>query len=102
MESGYLSVCDRDKVNIYDGITATITVSEEAVLKGWQIPHTNLCNITLRSQVTQLSMHTLLLNGPMVREYIISLYTVLMSELELNHIEIFNTYHVVEGGNNNV
>ena len=52
VESGYVSVCDGDEVNIYDGSTATITVSEEAVLKGCQCPHTNLCKITLRYQVT--------------------------------------------------
>ena len=33
-EAGYVSVCDGDEVNIYDGGTATITVSEYAVLKG--------------------------------------------------------------------
>ena len=35
-EFGYVSVCDGYKVNIYDGRTATITVSEAALLKGWQ------------------------------------------------------------------
>ena len=33
-EAGYVSICDGNRVNIYDGRTATITVSEEAVLKG--------------------------------------------------------------------
>ena len=33
-EAGYVSVCDGDEVNIYDGQTATITVSEDAVLEG--------------------------------------------------------------------
>ena len=33
-ESGYVSVCDGYEVNIYDGKTATITVSEETFLKG--------------------------------------------------------------------
>ena len=31
-ESGYVSVCDGEEVNIYDGHTAKITVSEKAVL----------------------------------------------------------------------
>ena len=35
-EAGYVSVCHGDEVNIYDGQTATITVSEDAVLKGWR------------------------------------------------------------------
>ena len=41
-EAGYVSVCDGDEVNIYDGWTATITVSEDAVLKGWRCPCTKL------------------------------------------------------------
>ena len=34
-EAGYISVCDGNKVNLYDSQTARIIVSEEAVLKGW-------------------------------------------------------------------
>jgi len=33
-EAGYISICSGDGVNIYDGQTTTITVSEKAVLKG--------------------------------------------------------------------
>ena len=33
VEAGYVSVCDGDEVNIYDGQTEKITVSEDAVLK---------------------------------------------------------------------
>ena len=33
-EMGYISICDGNKINIYDGYTAQIVVSEEAVLKG--------------------------------------------------------------------
>ena len=33
-EAGYVSICNGDKVNIYDGRTATITVSEDVILKG--------------------------------------------------------------------
>ena len=46
-EAAYVSVCDGDEVNIYDGRTATITVSEEAFLKGWRYPHTILWRIPL-------------------------------------------------------
>ena len=35
-EEGYMSICDGDEVKIYYGLTATITVSEYAVLKGWR------------------------------------------------------------------
>ena len=41
-EAGYISVCDRDKVNLCDSRTACIVVSEEAVLKGWFCPHTKM------------------------------------------------------------
>lgn len=41
-EAGYVSICDDKEVNIYDGRTAKIVVSEEAVLKGWRCPYTNL------------------------------------------------------------
>ena len=33
-KAGYVSICDDAEVNIYDGRTVKITVSEEAVLKG--------------------------------------------------------------------
>ena len=46
-EAGYVSVCDGYEVNIYDDRTATITVSDNAVLKGWQCPRTKLWRIPL-------------------------------------------------------
>ena len=41
-KAGYVSICDDAEVNIYDGRTFKITVSEEAVLKGWRCPHTRM------------------------------------------------------------
>ena len=46
-EAGYVSVCNGDEVKIYDGWTETITVSEDAVLKGWRCPRTELWQIPL-------------------------------------------------------
>ena len=57
LEVGYVSICGGYEVNIYDGHTVTITVPEEAVLKGWRCPHTKLWRIPLRAQVTDLNMH---------------------------------------------
>ena len=91
MEAGYVSVCDRFKVNIYDGRTATITVSDEAVLKGWRFPRTKLWRISLRSLVTYLNMHTLILNGPTGNKSLNYLYTVPTPASALGHIETFNT-----------
>ena len=51
-KAGYISICDGKEVNIYDGRTAKITVSEEAVLKGWRCPHQNLWRVPLQSNHT--------------------------------------------------
>ena len=37
-KAGYVFICDDEEVNIYDGRTIKISVSEEAVLKGWRCP----------------------------------------------------------------
>ena len=63
-EAGYVSVCDGNEVNIYNGWTETITVYEDAVLMGWQCPRTKLWRIPLQEQVTDINMYTILLNGP--------------------------------------
>ena len=41
-EAEYVSVCDGDKVSIYDWWSAKITVSDDAVLKGWRCLRTKL------------------------------------------------------------
>ena len=38
-DTGYVFICDGSKVNMYDGQSFKITVSEEAVLKGWICPN---------------------------------------------------------------
>ena len=47
-KAGYVSICDDAEVNIYDGRTVKITVSEEAVLKGWRCPRTCMWRIPLK------------------------------------------------------
>ena len=89
-EVGYVSVCDGDEVQIYYGQTAAITVSEDAALKGWQFPHTKLWRIPLQAQVTDLKMHTLLLNGLTVCESLNSLYTIPTTTSVLAHFNAFN------------
>ena len=37
-QAGYVAVCGDKKVSLYDGKTAKITLSEEAVLTGWRCP----------------------------------------------------------------
>ena len=97
-----MSVCYGDEVNIYDGRTATIIVSEEAVLKGWRCPQTKLWHIPLRSQVTDLNMHTLLLNPPTGSEYLNPLYNVPTNASILDHIKAFNYNHTSGETTNNV
>ena len=75
-EAGYISVCDGDEVNIYDGRTAKITISEEAALKGWFCPHQRLWRIPLQQHITNYNTQTLILDGPTGMESLNSLYTV--------------------------
>ena len=83
-------MCDGYKVNIYDGRTSKITVSEEAVLKGWRFPRTKLWRIPLRAQVTDLNIHTLILHGPTGYESLNLLYNVPPSAYVMDYIELFN------------
>ena len=61
-DSGYVSICYGNKVNFYDKQSVKITVSEEAVLKGWRCPYTSLWRIPLQIHITNLIPQTLLLN----------------------------------------
>merc|ERR1712051_96079 len=99
-EAGYVSICDDKEVNIYDGRTAKIVVSEEAVLKGWRCPHTNLWRIPLQDEVTSLNEHTLLIDGPDGRDTLHSLYTVPSSVEMLAHIELFSKPNPAEAIDN--
>ena len=61
-DAGYISICDDKKVNIHDGRTARIIVSEAAVLKGYKFPRTKLWRVPLQSFVNNLNTHTFLLD----------------------------------------
>ena len=62
-QAGCIVVCDVKKVNLYNGKTARITVSEEAVLKGWRRLKSNLWHIPhLNSEITNDNNQTLLIN----------------------------------------
>ena len=50
-ESGYVTVCNVSEVNVYNGQTATITLSEDAIMKRWRCQCTILWRITFRAQV---------------------------------------------------
>jgi hypothetical protein len=40
-KAGYITIFDRDEVNIYDQCDSVITVSRSAILRGWHGPGTN-------------------------------------------------------------
>ena len=66
-------------------------MSEDAVLKGWRCPRTKLWRIPPQAQVTNLNMHTLLLNVPTGRESLNYLYTIPTTASVLTHIEDLNS-----------
>ena len=64
VDAGYVSIFDGSEVNLYDGQSNKINVSEEAVLKGWRYPNTKLWHTPIQNHVTNLTTQTLLLNEP--------------------------------------
>jgi hypothetical protein len=42
INADYITIYDKEEVNFYDAKTTKITISEEAVLKGWQCPAAGL------------------------------------------------------------
>ena len=63
-QAGYVTIGDNQEVNIYDGRTAKIIVSEEAVLKGWFFPKARMWRIPLQPHISNNNTDTLLLNRP--------------------------------------
>ena len=64
-DAGYVSICDRSEVNLYDRQSVKITVDEEAVPKVWRFANTKLWRIPLQTDITNLTNQTLLLHWPM-------------------------------------
>ena len=72
--AGYVTVYDEDEVNVYNGRTVTIKVSEAAVLpikvseaavlQRWQCTRSRLWQTPLTSDVKNTNTDTLLLNSP--------------------------------------
>ena len=75
-EAGYVSICDGNGVNISDGYTAKIIVSEPAVLKGWRCPKIKLWCVFLQANITNLNTDTIVLNGSTGHESLNSAYVV--------------------------
>ena len=85
-DTGYISICDGNEVNIYDEKTANITVSEKAALKGCRCPTTKLWRIPLQDSVSNANTDTLLLNGPTGKKSLNALYSVPSTTATIHHI----------------
>ena len=85
-KAGYVSICDNTEVNIYDGRTVKITVSEEAVLKGWRCPRTRMWRIPLKHTVRNEQNNTLLLNSPSGLDSLNSVYSLPSSDAITTHV----------------
>ena len=87
-QAGYVKICDNKEVNIYDGRTAKIVVSEEAVLKGFFCPKARMWRIPLNPHIINNNTETLLLNGLTGTESLNTTYTVPNSARILQHIKM--------------
>ena len=64
-EAGYVTIFDRDEVNIYDQSDTVITVSRAAILRGWREPGTNdLWRIPLVPVVRNNNTDTIIVKRP--------------------------------------
>jgi hypothetical protein len=64
-EAGYVTIFDRDKVNIYDQRDTVITVSQSAILRGWREQGTNdLWRIPLIPVVRNNNTDTIIVKRP--------------------------------------
>ena len=86
-DAGYVTIYDGDKVNVYDGRTARIHVSEAAVLQGWQFSCERIWRIPITSTVKKINTDTLLLNCPDSCNSINALYIVPPVSAMLGHID---------------
>ena len=85
-DAGYVTVYDGDEVNVYNGRTATIKVSEVAVLQGWRCPRAQLWRIPLASDVKNINTDTLLLNSPDGCDTLNALYSIRPISAMRHHI----------------
>ena len=87
--SGYTAGYDRKEINIYDGSTTKVIVSEEDSLKGWRCPQSTLWLTPLPSQVKNLNTDTLLLDSSDEQQSLNSLYEILRTTAMLEYLSIF-------------
>ncbi len=63
-DANYITIFDKDEVNIYDANDTIITVIKGAILRGWRNNKANLWRIPLVRMVWNLNTDTVLLKRP--------------------------------------
>ncbi len=87
-KAGYTVIYDKDEVNFYDARTTKITVSEEAILTGWQCPHQKMWHVPLVPIVTNLNTDMILLDHPSGLDSLNAMYAVSSSTVAHNHMAL--------------
>ncbi len=87
-KAGYLAIYDKGKVNFYDTCTTKITVSADAVLKGWQCPRMIFLCVPLIPFITNLNTDTLILDHPSSQDSLNSMYTLETNQIARNHVTL--------------
>jgi hypothetical protein len=86
VEAGYTAIYDDKEVNFYNTAITKITVSADAILKGWQCPWAKLWHVPLVDNVHNKNTDTLLLNHPHKHDCLNSLYEVESTTTTRDHI----------------
>jgi len=86
--AGYTAIYDENEVDFYNTITTKITVSAEAVLKGWRCPRMNLWRVPLVPIVTNLNTDTLMLDHPSGQNSLNSMYTIKTNKISREHLAL--------------
>ena len=86
-DENYIAVYDKEEVNIFDGTTAKIQVSEEAILKGYRCKQTGQWRIPLKPVVKNENADTLLYeNRPSPTEAIANVYELPSTEKTIRYL----------------
>jgi hypothetical protein len=101
VNADYIAIYNKEEVNYYNAKTTKITISEEAVLKGWQCPAAGLWRLPLVEKQVNLNTNTLLLDHPTKLQCQNRLYTVKTTKPSWKHIwALFSRANKVEYINN--
>jgi hypothetical protein len=60
VDTNYIAIFDKDKVNIYDANKTSIVVSHGAILQGWRCKQTNLWRVPLIKDIKNNNTDTVL------------------------------------------